>query len=322
MRMARGPAGRAMVSRDVRRGREPVDGRSAAGYRGGMTIPLRYRERPPPAHLRPWVECTWTLAGDAEAGTLRRVLPDGCMDVLFVLEGSPTLPRNASGADALVVGTQLATLEVAHEGRVALLGVRFRPGALPSFVPLHAGDVVDAGAPLSDVAPSDWGALARQLPQVEAGERPRLVENLLEARLARRAVDGSSDLARIGASLLAGPDAPGGSSELADRLGVGRRTLERRFRAAVGVGPATLARLLRFRAAARALGSPREGSISAVAHACGYADHPHLSREFRSLAGMSPSAFRRRALPGARTDPAETVAHGAGSPRRLAGGSA
>jgi AraC-like DNA-binding protein len=41
-----------------------------------------------------------------------------------------------------------------------------------------------------------------------------------------------------------------------------------------------------------------EGSchaISRIAYEAGYADHPHLCREFRTAAGMSPTAFRKLA---------------------------
>ena len=64
------------------------------------------------------------------------------------------------------------------------------------------------------------------------------------------------------------------------------RSVHRRCLAAFGYGPATLRRVLRFRRAAallRAGASPAE-----VAAASGYADQPHLSRETRALAGVSP----------------------------------
>jgi AraC-like DNA-binding protein len=38
-------------------------------------------------------------------------------------------------------------------------------------------------------------------------------------------------------------------------------------------------------------GSPAKRSISTVAATCGYADHAHLTREFRALAGVTPSTY-------------------------------
>ena len=87
--------------------------------------------------------------------------------------------------------------------------------------------------------------------------------------------------------------------ELADDTGWSRRHLLTRFRGQVGLAPKPAARVLRFRRAARLLvpaadgrpGPPVSGSLTSVAAACGYADHAHLVREFRALAGCTPTEY-------------------------------
>jgi AraC-like DNA-binding protein len=84
---------------------------------------------------------------------------------------------------------------------------------------------------------------------------------------------------------------------LAAEVGWSRRHLSRRFAAQVGLAPTTTARVLRFRRAADLLvpgpGEPaaRPRRIADVAGDCGYADHAHLDREFRALAGCSPQDY-------------------------------
>ncbi len=85
--------------------------------------------------------------------------------------------------------------------------------------------------------------------------------------------------------------------ELAAEVGWSRRHLSRRFSAQVGLTPTTTARVLRFRHATDLL-VPRPGQtagrprrIADVAAECGYADHAHLDREFRALAGCTPQAY-------------------------------
>ena len=76
---------------------------------------------------------------------------------------------------------------------------------------------------------------------------------------------------------------------LAGELGCSRRHLAARFREHVGVPPKTVARILRFR---RALALLRGGAdLAATAQDCGFADQPHLNREFRALAGATPVTF-------------------------------
>jgi AraC-like DNA-binding protein len=92
-----------------------------------------------------------------------------------------------------------------------------------------------------------------------------------------------------------------GVQELAAETGWSRRHLLTRFRGQVGLAPKQAARVLRFQRAARLL-VPRSwdpadadrsiaSSIAGVAAACGYADHAHLVREFRALAGCTPSEY-------------------------------
>jgi AraC-like DNA-binding protein len=84
---------------------------------------------------------------------------------------------------------------------------------------------------------------------------------------------------------------------LATEVGWSRRHLTRRFATQVGLPPTTTARVLRFRHAADLLvpgpGQParRARRIADVAGDCGYADHAHLDREFRALAGCTPREY-------------------------------
>ena len=69
--------------------------------------------------------------------------------------------------------------------------------------------------------------------------------------------------------------------QLAGELGISERQLRRRFRAAVGYGPKTLQRVLRLRRVlARAAASDADTDLAAAAFERGYADQPHLGREY------------------------------------------
>jgi AraC-like DNA-binding protein len=85
-------------------------------------------------------------------------------------------------------------------------------------------------------------------------------------------------------------------------VGVSRRTLERLFADHVGFAPRTYQRLRRAGAVAEALEreapARRRGALmlTDLAHRFGYADHAHMTREFRRIMGVTPSAYRREAL--------------------------
>ena len=92
---------------------------------------------------------------------------------------------------------------------------------------------------------------------------------------------------------------PGGLPlrELAGKLGVTLRTLERRVTADTGLGPKPLQRVLRFRNALRRLEQTPRGQWSGAAIRAGYYDQAHMIREFRGFAGMPPSKYFGTEIP-------------------------
>src|SRR5262249_39065483 len=79
------------------------------------------------------------------------------------------------------------------------------------------------------------------------------------------------------------------TSELAFRMGLSTRQLQRKFKTEVGIGPKLLARIQRFQRVFWALESSRNWVH--VAFQCGYYDQAHLIRDFRDFSGAAPAAL-------------------------------
>jgi len=88
--------------------------------------------------------------------------------------------------------------------------------------------------------------------------------------------------------------------DIAHEVGLSERQLFRRCVEEVGYGPKHLARVLRLqRLFGLARRSPDAG-LAALAAAAGYADQAHMSRECRSLTGLTPARLvrsQRQVLP-------------------------
>ena len=82
---------------------------------------------------------------------------------------------------------------------------------------------------------------------------------------------------------------------LADAVGWSRRRLSERFHAEFGVTPKEAARVTRFDHSRRQV--TRGVPLAEAAAASGYADQPHLTREWRELCGYSPTEYLREELP-------------------------
>ncbi|MEU4371703.1 helix-turn-helix transcriptional regulator [Micromonospora chersina] len=202
-----------------------------------------------------------------------RVLPDGCLDLLW-----------SSRSGLLVAGPdRQAHLSVSVPGE-RWVGLRLPPGTGPAVFGIPADELRDQRVPLADL----WGPAAAELADriAAADSRGRRVAALLEevARGRLRAAGGPDPLgARVAARLAAGATVAATAAE----VGLGPRALHRRSRLLFGYGPKALARILRMR---RALDLARSGApLAEVAVLAGYADQAHLTREVKELAGVPPT---------------------------------
>jgi methylphosphotriester-DNA--protein-cysteine methyltransferase len=148
---------------------------------------------------------------------------------------------------------------------------------------------------LCDEAPDAHEVLGREatealLDELHAGADPHaILRGAVEAR-AHRMPD---PLVRAAIGALDRPDAR--VAEVADELGLSARQLQRRVAEAVGYGPKTLARVLRFRRL-QALAASKAALVDLALDA-GYADQAHMTAEVTRLAGLSPVRFLKDHTP-------------------------
>jgi AraC-like DNA-binding protein len=152
---------------------------------------------------------------------------------------------------------------------------------------LPASELLDSRVPLEDLIGTRTSELTERLAGADGREAEFL---LLEGIVASTIADASPDPLVLAATRRLG--FPGSRvDELADALGLSERQLRRRFHRAVGYGPKTLDRVLRFRrlvSQAQAV-SDGEVDLARLAADLGYADQAHMSRDSVRLTGMPPA---------------------------------
>jgi AraC-like DNA-binding protein len=202
------------------------------------------------------------------------------------------------GARLFVAGPDTGPVLVEVADGVAFAGVRFRPGRAPAFLGPPASALLDRRVDLTEL----WGqrAAARLAEELAQTDDPEVAANLLDRAVAGRAgLAGPPDpMVDALVDMLRRPPASMGAVHTASTaLAVGERRLHRRCCTAVGYGPKTLERVLRFQRAVRLAG--QTGSLAVLAARAGYADQAHLSRESRRLGGATPSDLFKTASPAA-----------------------
>ena len=224
---------------------------------------MRYREQAPPASLAPWVECAWTIDPGPPVDP-HRVLPDGCIDVLW-----------SSTQGVHVVGPMTRALVVSLDPGSRVAGLRFHPGAAPALLGVRAEELLDARVGPADVLGDDGKRL-----EEDAATLPAEALRRFAARRAHRSRWPDPLVREAVRRIRAG--APLGD------LGVSERHLRRRMNAEVGYGPKRLERVLRLR---RALAGARGDGLAAAAYSAGYADQAHFTNDCVALAGITPGRF-------------------------------
>ncbi|WP_124094916.1 GlxA family transcriptional regulator [Burkholderia gladioli] len=98
--------------------------------------------------------------------------------------------------------------------------------------------------------------------------------------------------------------------ELACKLDLSARQLERLFKAETGKSPQAFAKQVRLRTAAWLLTSS-DRTVADIATSCGFSDASHLGREFRKQFGATPAAYREKGGAAAEVGapPAETMSN-------------
>ncbi len=252
---------------------------------------MQYTEHAAPPPLDGLIRCFWFVRGQAGDGAPQPVVADGRLEIVLHL-ADPFCRCAADGSTevqgrVLLAGQMTAPLWLRPAGVVDVVGIRFRTAAAASFLRTPLIELTDRVEALADCDRSLATALTA------AAERETAVDARVAALSAvlRRAWRATPDPLALAAVRAFDRSRAPNVAELARELVVSPRTLERRVAQSLGLAPAPLRRVLRFRRAFQLLEGCSPGSWGRVAAASGYYDQAHLIREFRRFAGAAPQQF-------------------------------
>jgi AraC-like DNA-binding protein len=254
-----------------------------------------YGRARPSAGLRPFLAFYTGYRQRGLPPARHRGLPSPYLTLIFTMEepldvaAHPDPRQRPASYDSLIGGLHLAPAMITHPGRQSGVQVALRPLGCRALFGVPAAELagldVDAAAVLGDGVVDeirgrmrdglDWPCRFAALDAVLTGLlRPeRCAAVAPEVTYAcRRLLGGAVPIADVAAE-----------------VGWSGRHLTGRFRAEVGLRPKEAARVARFDRARRAV---RPGArLADVAAAHGFADQSHLVREFRALAGCTPTRW-------------------------------
>jgi len=237
-----------------------------------------YQQMRPIAAFRSRVDVYWiNRLGDA--GNVC-VLPDGCIDLVF---------RGGAGGGRLFASALIERPLPITTTAAWFVGVRFRPAMARAALDLDPVACRGRDVPARQID-AGLGALEERLMDcASADDAFAVLRGAVDARLADRADDGAPRRVREAVALLA---RGGEVHAVARAIGMSERSLHRELVRWSGLAPKLLARILRMQ---RALSALRQGRMSpaSLALRLGYADQAHMTRELKTLAGVTPRRIPR-----------------------------
>lgn len=263
---------------------------------------LETRNYTPSAALAPFVRRHYIFRADlpSEFELVDRILPETAFIRLLVAGDWAAKMLDGTWAQfgpCPLVGPCSRPLCVRVRGGFVVVGVSLRPGGWPSLFRETASHISDRVVPMDEI----WGEEAIRLHQAitqVSGQDGAIVSIVEAALLARIAALGETRPSQpmLAFEELVQRDCTVRVSEVADRLGLSVRQLERHCHATFGHAPKMVLRRARFLDMAQALrgfGCPSQEHLAAL----GYIDQSHRNREFRHFFGMTAGKFEKAVTP-------------------------
>ncbi len=221
---------------------------------------------------------------------LHDLLPDSGAHLIFRF--------SSSGCRMVLLGPVTERAVVELDQGAEYFGVRFRTGQATLLADVHPSELANGYVEVPKIRGVAIDGLAERLSQLpDMKSRQLVMEELV--RGGRPLV--KDECCRRAALLV---EATGGRlpvKDLAVRLGLHVRSLERLLRGQLGMSPKRLSRLVRVRQLLLRLHAGNFGNLAELAFACGYADQAHMVNDFRGLTGHLPGEMEAfRTLPPAR----------------------
>jgi AraC-like DNA-binding protein len=254
--------------------------------------------RAPRPVLQPFVSLLWAVdAANIPAAPPRRehVLPTGEMHLAFRLSGGPLCLFDSPGDDTgrlagdAVIGGTRAIRYIRSASPGCSVGAQLRPGAAEALFGVHADELADRHTALEDVWGRDVAWIREQLKEPRMlHQRIDRLEAILTARLSMRgavhpAVSFALERLRASCSV----------RRIVGDSGYSHRTMICLFRRSVGLTPKQYSRVLRFQRLLDAIRAVPEPSLADLAMEAGFSDQAHFTREFKAIAGVTPTEYRR-----------------------------
>lgn len=252
----------------------------------GLGTAFKLERFAPSTDLEYFVQRYWSVVWDVpeQLPYAQETLPYPCVNLV--------VERGRSG----IFGVNTRRFQVQLEGKGWVFGIKFRPGAFYPFYQAPVAALTDRAIGLDMVFGAAGADYERQvLSCASVDQMSGCAEQFLRARLP--APDQQIALINTTVDQIAADHAITRVAQVADRIGISQRTLQRLFSRYVGVSPKWVIQRYRLLEAADQLARDVKVDLPGLAQTLGYFDQAHFINDFRAAIGSTPSEYLQRQGP-------------------------
>ncbi|GHT30273.1 AraC family transcriptional regulator [Bacteroidia bacterium] len=245
-----------------------------------------YQEHRPDIRLTPFVETYWTATEFGDEGEVFKILPDGCVDILFAFGDS-----SAENSIPHIVGTMTYFIEIKYVDDINRFGIRFKPAGITAFTHVPIFEFTNQQIDMTGVETLFDEGFYEVLPEKKTiTETIHHIDTYLLGKLSclytpEKQIIHAIDLIYLAKGQLS-------LADVASHVCSGQRHFERKFKSSVGISPKTFAKIVKFKHTLHHLRTHSSDNLYAIAIDCGYYDQTHLIKDFKALTGDVPGNFR------------------------------
>jgi len=220
------------------------------------------------------------------------VIPVGLPQLAFYRGNEIKLISNDKAIPkAYIRGQFLESHDLILNGEIDLFVVVFNSHGINQFLSSPATDFHNGYISVYDLANTQLNHLANiLLSELDDSKRIRFVEYFLKMHFFIR---NKYNTERIDYSIHKIKSCPEVDiMSLAQDVCLGYRHFKRIFTEYVGINPKKYSKIIRFQKSLYIQQNRPQIEITQLAHECGYYDHSHLIKDYKSLSGYNPTEFR------------------------------
>ena len=230
-----------------------------------------------------------------EGNICERVVPTANLQLMFHYRRPfvMTFPDRESAlqSQSFASGLSSSFMDASTQGASGVIAVEFHPFGACNFFRFSLNEIENQSIGLSDIFTNEVKCLEEQICDCgDLASRIFLIEQFLKEKLVL--VDARDfRLMKHAVELIQQSGGQIKASQLASKLAVTTRNLERKFASFVGKSPKQFIRIVRFQEVMNGLTQQQPEYLTEYAFNNGYFDQSHFIHDFKTFSGYTPSEF-------------------------------